>query len=328
MPSSGRCSSIALPGVVLAVLLAPAAPASAQTTARELYSRALTLERRLAVSTKAGGTWSAADARRVVAAYEAVVRQHPRSGYCDNALWQAGQLALENARRHGASRDRAKGVALLEWLVREYPGSRLVPDAREALFRAATLNHPAPTAVPRPRPAPQANGPSPVPPRVILSPGVVTREAPPAGNPQLAASGATSPPQPLWARALWLPRPLTVVTAVTGLPIARTALGDPTNEPSQADAAGQAASPDTPQLAGTAAVTPPPANPPQARAGAREGIDTGQIVRLRGARAAQADPSRRVAGMDGVIDRQGLGLAGRQRGRQPRSRLRHPLQPR
>src|ERR1700687_66367 len=33
--------------------------------------------------------------RAVVASYESLVRHYPTSSYCDNALWQAGRLALD-----------------------------------------------------------------------------------------------------------------------------------------------------------------------------------------------------------------------------------------
>ena len=36
-----------------------------------------------------------ADVRAVIAAYEAIVKQYPGSGYSDNALWQGGRLALD-----------------------------------------------------------------------------------------------------------------------------------------------------------------------------------------------------------------------------------------
>ena len=41
-----------------------------------------------------------------VAAYEAVVRAHPASGYCDNALWQAANLASLAFERFGDEADR------------------------------------------------------------------------------------------------------------------------------------------------------------------------------------------------------------------------------
>ena len=39
--------------------------------------------------------------RSVISAYEGIVRRYPGSGYSDNALWQAGNLALLAYERFG-----------------------------------------------------------------------------------------------------------------------------------------------------------------------------------------------------------------------------------
>ena len=131
------------------------------------------------------GEASAALLRRVratVAAYEEIVRRFPRSGYCDNALWNAGRLAADAFWQFGDTRDRATALRLFERLKAEYPTSSLLaqiagqvarlnptadgagslatlrairrevlPDAlrmtleleREAVFSAERLTHPA-----------------------------------------------------------------------------------------------------------------------------------------------------------------------------------------
>jgi N-acetylmuramoyl-L-alanine amidase len=74
-----------------------------------------------------------ADVRIVVAAYEAVVRQYPASGYSDNALWQAGQLLLDAFARFGQTADKDGGVRLLRKLAATYPTSKLVKQVPEQL---------------------------------------------------------------------------------------------------------------------------------------------------------------------------------------------------
>ena len=54
--------------------------------------------------------------RAVVAAYEAVVRHYPASGYSDNALWQAGRLALDAFRAIRAAAGSRRPVRLLHTL--------------------------------------------------------------------------------------------------------------------------------------------------------------------------------------------------------------------
>jgi N-acetylmuramoyl-L-alanine amidase len=119
-----------LAALVTLACLAPAAPASAQTAARDLYTRALAQERTVR-DESANATL--AQMRRAVAAYEAVVRRHPASGYCDNALWQAANLAALAYERFGDDADRRTFTRLLTLLSREYPASKLVTQATAAL---------------------------------------------------------------------------------------------------------------------------------------------------------------------------------------------------
>ena len=103
-------------------------------TARAMYTRALEQER--TVRDEANKP-TVADMRKVVAAYEAVVRRHPSSGYSDNALWQGGNLAMLAYQRFGDESDRKTATRLLNLLVKGYPTSKLVKDAREALAAPA-----------------------------------------------------------------------------------------------------------------------------------------------------------------------------------------------
>src|SRR5262249_24887652 len=57
--------------------------------------------------------------------YEAVVRRYPASGYSDNALWNAGRLALDAFARFNQPEDQDTGERLLRKLVSMYPTSKL-----------------------------------------------------------------------------------------------------------------------------------------------------------------------------------------------------------
>jgi N-acetylmuramoyl-L-alanine amidase len=120
--------------------------AAAQTaTARVMYTHALEQERTVRDDANKP---TLADIRKVIAAYEAVVRRHPTSGYSDNALWQGGNLAMLAYDRFGDEADRRTATRLFTWLVKEYPSSTLVKGAREALAAPAPAVAPAPAAVP------------------------------------------------------------------------------------------------------------------------------------------------------------------------------------
>src|SRR5262245_53226854 len=98
------------------------------------------------------------EVRAVVRAYEAIVAQYPASGYSDNALWQAGHLALDAFWRFGQAQDKDTCVRLLQRLVAAYPTSRLAKQVPAELRQTAALvprNATAGTA-PAPEPAPAA----------------------------------------------------------------------------------------------------------------------------------------------------------------------------
>lgn len=141
----------ALVTIVTTLFMAPiTAAAQAQPSARTLYEAALARERALRVELDllAPGTLSPTleqELRRVIEAYESVVRRYPVSGYSDNALWQAGRLAADAAALWHQDRDRKTAVRLLGALVREYPTSSLVPRAKADLAR---LEEPQPGVAP------------------------------------------------------------------------------------------------------------------------------------------------------------------------------------
>jgi N-acetylmuramoyl-L-alanine amidase len=125
-------------GLVLALMLAFPHGVRAEETAEALYTAAVEQEQaaRSALASDDSRAAVIASVRRAMQAYEAVVRRYPRSGYCDNALWQAGVLALDVFDLFGEGRDHDAGVRYLEWLTREYPHSPLVKEAPAQLARA------------------------------------------------------------------------------------------------------------------------------------------------------------------------------------------------
>lgn len=135
MPMRLRTCSSALAAILFAVVLVGLpTPAEAQS-AKVRYERALAREQ----AARRQAAPSLTTLRSIATAYEQIVRRYPRSGYSDNALWQAAgvlQLAWE---REGQARDRDKAVSLLEWLRREYPSSSLV---RRVDGRLAELKRP------------------------------------------------------------------------------------------------------------------------------------------------------------------------------------------
>jgi N-acetylmuramoyl-L-alanine amidase len=66
---------------------------------------------------------------QVMTAFESIVRRFPTSGYADNALWQAANLADAAYQRLNRSEDRDRAMKLYRWLVNEYPSSSFVKQA-------------------------------------------------------------------------------------------------------------------------------------------------------------------------------------------------------
>ena len=112
----------------LAFGLAAAAPARAADSARDMYNRALAQEQ----TVRETGGVSQDAIHRVVTAYERVVHRFPRSGYCDNALWQAANLSMLSYERFGDIKDRDKARKLYRGLSAQYPSSSFAARARTA----------------------------------------------------------------------------------------------------------------------------------------------------------------------------------------------------
>jgi len=97
------------------------------------------------------------EVRAVVRAYDAIVAQYPASGYSDNALWQAGHLALDAFWRFGQAQDKDTCVRLLQRLVTAYPTSKLAKQVPAELRQTAVAVQraaPPPAAAPAPELAP------------------------------------------------------------------------------------------------------------------------------------------------------------------------------
>jgi N-acetylmuramoyl-L-alanine amidase len=128
--------------VLVAVLLGAAPLAYAQPP-RDLYTRALGLDRGVR---DARQTPTLRQIRAAVAAYERVVRRYPASGYADNALWQGAELSRLAWERFGNDADRKTGVRLLKLLESGYPSSSLLSGAEQALARFETVKAAPPAA--------------------------------------------------------------------------------------------------------------------------------------------------------------------------------------
>ena len=132
MRSFGRAltASVAL---TAAALGADLTAQTAETMYTDMVAREAALRRELDLApqlrARPPGQASAALLRRVratITAYEGVVRRFPRSGYSDNALWQAGMLAADVFWQFGDMRDRTTALRLFAGLKAEYPTSSLV----------------------------------------------------------------------------------------------------------------------------------------------------------------------------------------------------------
>jgi N-acetylmuramoyl-L-alanine amidase len=88
------------------------------------------------------------EARAVMVAYDALVRRYPLSGYSDNALFNAADLATLLYDRFGDPKDRDAAVRLYQRLIAEYPASSLIKRAQPVVVRLE--NQPAAPAGPTP----------------------------------------------------------------------------------------------------------------------------------------------------------------------------------
>jgi N-acetylmuramoyl-L-alanine amidase len=131
MPNFGRSAGAAAIAA-LAILAAPRL--EAQQNAEGVRYQALRAQE-LRVSTSPSAAPD--DFRVVINRYWSFVRRYPTSGYADNALWQAANLAQDAFTRFGEDRDKYRAIQLLQWLRDQYPTSRYVAAASTGIDQLA-----------------------------------------------------------------------------------------------------------------------------------------------------------------------------------------------
>jgi N-acetylmuramoyl-L-alanine amidase len=198
---TGRNSSIGrLRRVLCAVLVCGAAtvPLRAAVPVRTMYDAAMAREKtvRTAMDAANASPDLLQEIHAVVGAYQAVVAKYPTSSYCDNALWQAGRLALDAFVKFGQARDKEAGIYLLRKLAAAYPSSKLarqVPDqiasAESAVPAAAIPAAAQPAVTVRVPPTSITSQPLPEPPPRVVVPAAVTAQA--SASPAAAPVGPT-----------------------------------------------------------------------------------------------------------------------------------------
>ena len=138
---------IALSGALsLAVTAAPPPPAEA------LYNDAMAKERavRTALAPDNPADTVLKAVRTVVQQYELLVRTYPTSGYCDDALWQGGQLSFAAFEKFGDVQDRDAGARLLRSLASQYPASKFARQVAAELAKAGAPGEAKVSAATRP----------------------------------------------------------------------------------------------------------------------------------------------------------------------------------
>ena len=85
---------------------------------------------------------------QVMWSFESIVRRFPASGYADNALWQAANLADAAYLRLNRQEDRDRAMRLYRWLVQEYPASSFVKQANAKIISLGNMTMPTITPAP------------------------------------------------------------------------------------------------------------------------------------------------------------------------------------
>jgi N-acetylmuramoyl-L-alanine amidase len=129
-----------------AILLLTAGRVAAQPP-RELYTRALERDRTVRDAKQES---TLRQIRAAIAGYERVVRRYPGSGYSDNALWQASELARLAFDRFSEDADKQTRLRLLKQLKAGYPSSSLLAGANEAIAQLEAAETPVNSTAPPP----------------------------------------------------------------------------------------------------------------------------------------------------------------------------------
>src|SRR5882672_4675996 len=125
------------PATLLMLACTLAVPVAASSgSAKTIYERVLGREQLLR---NAEHPPAIAEFRSVMSAYDALVRRFPASGYSDNALWQAGNLAALAFERFGQASDREAARRYFTRLKQEYPASSLRSGVDQALRAVAQV---------------------------------------------------------------------------------------------------------------------------------------------------------------------------------------------
>ena len=179
----------AAPGPVLAqgaaVVVRPADALFADASAKELAVRK-------ALAAPAPQPTLLKAVRTVVADYEQVIRQHPTSGFCDDALWRAATLARDAFDTFGEARERTGALRLFQLLTSEYPTSKFATQTPQPI--AWLHAHPATrnSVVPPATTAPPATRPPTTAPMASATATTTVRPLPAATTPAAAAPASTS----------------------------------------------------------------------------------------------------------------------------------------
>ena len=109
-------------------------------TVRTMYNEAMAREQALRVALAApdAAPTVLAEVHAVVNRYETLVAHYPTSSYSDNALWQAGRLALDAFVQFGRQADKDAAIRILRKLAAAYPASKLAAQVPEQIARAET----------------------------------------------------------------------------------------------------------------------------------------------------------------------------------------------
>jgi N-acetylmuramoyl-L-alanine amidase len=132
--ASRRLAVLVLP---LAVLLHPAAAAAQSDEAAYTQTLAREAVLRKDLDSLNGGTSAPllARIRTLVREYEAVANRYPRSGYSDNALYQAAVLSGDAYWGYGEDVDRERALRLFKAVRSRYPSSSLIREIRPQAMR-------------------------------------------------------------------------------------------------------------------------------------------------------------------------------------------------